>query len=41
MAKVCKSMTDWRLLAELAEECDSVDPIDWGELNISEKVRYG
>ena len=40
MAKVCKSMTDWRLLAELAEECDTVDPIDWGELNISEKEAF-
>lgn len=31
---------DWRLIAELAEECDSVDPIDWGELNISEKEAF-
>jgi hypothetical protein len=35
-----KVNTDWRLLVELAEECDTVDPIDWGELNISEKEAF-
>ena len=27
-------------LAELAKECDSVDPIDWGQLNISEEEAF-
>ena len=27
---------DWQLLVQLAKEADTVDPIDWGELNISE-----
>jgi len=29
-----------KLLVELAKECESVDPIDWGELNISEEQAY-
>ena len=29
-----------RNLVELAKECDSVDPIDWSELNISEEQAY-
>lgn len=33
-------MQDWRLLAELAEDCETVDPIDWGQLNISEKEAF-
>ena len=33
-------MQDWQILAELAEECDTVDPIDWGQLNISEKEAF-
>lgn len=32
--------TDWRLLSELAQETDSVDPIDWGQLNISEPEAF-
>ena len=31
---------NWQLLAELANECDTVDPIDWGELNISEAEAF-
>lgn len=31
---------NWQLLAELAQECDTVDPIDWGELNISEQEGF-
>ena len=31
---------DWRLIAELADECDKVDPIDWGELAVSEKEAF-
>ena len=34
------SGTEWQLLAELAKECDTVDPIDWGELNISEEEGF-
>lgn len=30
----------WQLISELAQETDSVDPIDWGELNISEKEAF-
>ena len=33
-------MDDWKILKELAKECDTVDPIDWGELNISEKEAF-
>jgi len=33
-------MQDWKLLAELAEDCETVDPIDWGQLNISEKEAF-
>lgn len=31
---------DWRILSDLAQEADTVDPIDWGELNISEKEAF-
>ena len=31
---------DWRLLSELAQEADIVDPIDWGQLNISEPEAF-
>jgi hypothetical protein len=31
---------DWQLLVELAKEADTVDPIDWGELNISEDEAF-
>jgi len=31
---------DWRLISELAQEADIVDPIDWGQLNISEKEAF-
>jgi len=34
------SGTDWQLLAELAKETENVDPIDWGELNISESEAF-
>ena len=34
------SGNDWRLIAELADECDKVDPIDWGELAVSEKEAF-
>ena len=30
----------WQLISELAQEADIVDPIDWGELNISEKEAF-
>ena len=33
-------MQDWKLLVELAEDCETVDPIDWGQLNISEKEAF-
>jgi hypothetical protein len=33
-------MSDWRLLAELAKETDSIDNIDWSELNISENEAF-
>ena len=29
-----------RLLAELAQETDKIDPIDWGELNVSEQEAF-
>ena len=29
-----------KLLVELAKECETVDPIDWGDLNISEDQAY-
>lgn len=31
---------DWQLLVQLAKEADTVDPIDWGQLNISEDEGY-
>ena len=31
---------DWQLLVQLAKEADTVDPIDWGELNISEDEAF-
>ena len=30
----------WQLISELAQEADIVDPIDWGELNITEKEAF-
>ena len=33
-------MDDWKILKELALEADTVDPIDWGQLNISEDEGY-
>lgn len=33
-------MDDWKILKELALEADTVDPIDWGELNISEDEAF-
>ena len=33
-------MHDWKILKELALEADTVDPIDWGQLNISEDEGY-
>ena len=33
-------MDDWKILKELALEADTVDPIDWGQLNISEEEGY-
>ena len=32
--------TSWQLISELAQEADIVDPIDWGELNITEKEAF-
>ena len=31
---------EWKILKELALEADTVDPIDWGELNISEDEAF-
>ena len=31
---------EWKILKELALEADTVDPIDWGQLNISEEEGY-
>lgn len=31
---------EWRVLVDLAKECDTVDPIDWGDLNISEEEAF-
>ena len=33
-------MESWQVLVELAKEADTVDPIDWGQLNISEEQAY-
>ena len=33
-------MDDWKILKELALEADTVDPIDWGQLNISEDQAF-
>ncbi len=30
----------WQLISELAQEADIVDPIDWGELNITENEAF-
>ena len=32
--------SEWKILKELALEADTVDPIDWGQLNISEDEGY-
>jgi len=32
--------SDWKILKELALEADTVDPIDWGQLNISEDQAF-
>ena len=31
---------EWKILKELALEADTVDPIDWGQLNISEDEAF-
>jgi len=31
-------LDDWKILKELALEADTVDPIDWGQLNISDEA---
>ena len=33
-------MSDWKILKELALEADTVDPIDWGQLNITEEEAF-
>jgi len=33
-------MSNWKILKELAQEADTVDPIDWGQLNISEEEAF-
>ena len=33
-------MDDWKILKELALEAVTVDPIDWGQLNISEDEAF-
>ena len=33
-------MSDWKILKELAQEADTVDPIDWGQLNITEEEAF-
>ena len=32
--------SEWKILKELALEADTVDPIDWGQLNISEDEAF-
>jgi len=39
-SQLVQSTKNWQLIAELAKECDSVDPIDWGQLNISEEEAF-
>jgi len=31
---------EWKILKELALEADTVDPIDWGQLNIPEDEAF-
>ena len=31
---------EWKILKELALEADTVDPIDWGQLSISEDEAF-
>ena len=31
---------EWKILKELALEADTVDPINWGQLNISEDEAF-
>ena len=33
-------LEEWKVLAQLAQESEIVDPIDWGYLNISEENAY-
>jgi len=33
-------MSDWKILKELALEADTVDPINWGQLNITEEEAF-
>ena len=33
-------MSEWKVLKELALEADTVDPIDWGQLNITEDQAF-
>lgn len=33
-------LEEWKVLAQLAQESEIVDPIDWGYLNISEEDAY-
>jgi hypothetical protein len=32
--------SEWKILKELALEADTVDPIDWGQLNIAEEEAF-
>ena len=34
-----RTLKNWKLIAELAKECDPVDPIDWGQ-RIFPKKKY-
>lgn len=40
MTDIFEPNDDVKLLVDLAKECESVDPIDWGELNITEEQAY-
>lgn len=40
MSRKSLLQNDWQLLVQLAKEADTVDPIDWGELNISEDEAF-
>jgi hypothetical protein len=40
MTNMFEPNDDIKLLVDLAKECETVDPIDWGELAITEEQAY-